>query len=210
MLLLLELHLGGRADLDDGDAAGELRETLLELLLVEVAGGLLDLRFDLLDSGHDLVLLAVTLDECGVVLVRRDTACPAEILDGRRVELAAGLFGDDLAAGEGRDVLEHGLAAVAEAWSLHAEDVQCAAKLVHDERRERLAIDGLGDDHQILRDLNELLQHGQDVGDRRDLLVGTEYVEVLEERFHVVGGDAETEGDVTAGDLRSLDGEVLE
>src|SRR5438093_1576625 len=29
VLLFLELHLGGRADLDDGDAAGELRETLL-------------------------------------------------------------------------------------------------------------------------------------------------------------------------------------
>src|SRR4029077_4506802 len=56
VLLLLELHLSGRADLDDGDAAGELRETLLELLLVEVAGGLLDLSLDLLHAGHDLVL----------------------------------------------------------------------------------------------------------------------------------------------------------
>ena len=37
VLLLLELDLGGRADLDDGDAAGELGEALLELLLVEVA-----------------------------------------------------------------------------------------------------------------------------------------------------------------------------
>src|SRR5688500_7044458 len=99
MLLLLELHLGGRADFDDGDAAGELREALLELLLVEVAGGLLDLRLDLLDAGHDQFLLAVTLDERGVVLVRRDPACAAEILDGRRVKLAPGLFGDDLAAG---------------------------------------------------------------------------------------------------------------
>ena len=31
-LLLLHLGLGVRADLDDGDAAGELREALLELL----------------------------------------------------------------------------------------------------------------------------------------------------------------------------------
>src|SRR5437763_1398349 len=96
VLLLLELHLGGRADLDDGDAAGELRKTLLELLLVEVAGGLLDLRLDLLDPGHDLVLRAVALDEGGLVLVRRHAARTAEILDGRRVELAADLFGDDL------------------------------------------------------------------------------------------------------------------
>src|SRR5207253_8023158 len=80
VLLLFQLHLGGCADLDDGDAAGELRETLLELLLVEVAGGLFDLRLDLLDAGHDLFLLAVAFDERGVVLVRRDAACAAEIL----------------------------------------------------------------------------------------------------------------------------------
>ncbi len=34
-LALLEVGLGGRADLDDGDATGELRETLLELLTVQ-------------------------------------------------------------------------------------------------------------------------------------------------------------------------------
>ncbi len=32
VLLLLELDLGGRADLDDGDATGQLGEALLELL----------------------------------------------------------------------------------------------------------------------------------------------------------------------------------
>src|SRR5204862_2119897 len=109
------------------------------LLLVEVAGGLFDLCLDLLDTTHDLFLRALALDERRLVLVGRDAPSAAEVLDRCRVELAAGLFGDDLAAGEDRDVLEHGLAAVAEAWRLHAEDVQRAAELVHDERRERVA-----------------------------------------------------------------------
>jgi hypothetical protein len=43
-LLLLHLDLGRRADFDDGDAARELREALLELLTVVVGGGRLDLR----------------------------------------------------------------------------------------------------------------------------------------------------------------------
>src|SRR5918995_721576 len=46
VLLLLELDLCRGADLDDGDAAGQLREALLELLAVVVRGGLLDLRLD--------------------------------------------------------------------------------------------------------------------------------------------------------------------
>ena len=55
VLLLLELDLGGRADLDDGDATGQLGEALLELLPVVVRGGVLDLRLDLAHAGLDLV-----------------------------------------------------------------------------------------------------------------------------------------------------------
>jgi hypothetical protein len=50
VLLLLEFDLGGGADLDDGDAAGELGEAFLELLAVVVAVGLLDLVADLADA----------------------------------------------------------------------------------------------------------------------------------------------------------------
>ena len=40
------------------------------------------------------------------------------------LELEADLLGDDLAAGEDRDVLQHGLAAVAEARALTATDLK--------------------------------------------------------------------------------------
>ena len=73
-LLLLHLGLGGRADLDDRDAADELGEALLELLAVVVGGGVLDLRADLLDAALDLGLLAGAVDDGGVVLVDRRSA----------------------------------------------------------------------------------------------------------------------------------------
>ena len=157
------------------------------------------------DAGQDLVLVAATLDEGGLVLGRRDAASAAEVLDRRRVELAAGLFGDDLATREDRDVLEHRLAAVTEARRLDAEHVERAAELVHDERGECLAVDVLGDDDEVLGDLHELLEHGQDVGDRGDLLVGDEDVRILDGRFHAVGVRDEVRRDVTAVDLHSLD-----
>ena len=53
-LLLLHLGFGSCTDLDDGNAADQLGETLLELLAVVVGGGLLDLRADLLDAAFDL------------------------------------------------------------------------------------------------------------------------------------------------------------
>ncbi len=51
VLALLHLDLGRTADLDHGHAAGELGETLLELLTIVDAGGVLDLRTDRLGAG---------------------------------------------------------------------------------------------------------------------------------------------------------------
>ena len=82
------------------------------------------------------------------------------------VELEADLLGDDLATGEDGDVLEHRLAAVAEAGRLDGDDVERAADLVDDERREGLAVDVLGDDEQRLAGLDDLLEQRQQVGDR--------------------------------------------
>src|SRR5215210_3606605 len=47
VLLLLDFDLGRAADADDRDAAGELRQALLELLAVVVRGRLLDLRLEI-------------------------------------------------------------------------------------------------------------------------------------------------------------------
>src|SRR6266700_3123547 len=58
-LLLLHFGLGGRAHVDHRDAARQLREPLLQLLLVVVRRGLLDCRLDLADAALDVGLLAL-------------------------------------------------------------------------------------------------------------------------------------------------------
>src|SRR5437667_424252 len=63
VLLLLELDLGCRADLDHRDASTELRQALLELLAVPVGVGLVDLSLDLVDATLDVLLGAAALDD---------------------------------------------------------------------------------------------------------------------------------------------------
>src|SRR5207342_676720 len=170
VLALLELDLGGRADLDDRNAAGQLGQTLLQLLAVVVGVRLLDLRTDLVDPTGDLVGVTGTLDDGGLVLGDDDLAGLAEQLDAGRLELEADLLRDDLAAGQDRDVLQHGLAAVTEAGSLDGNRLEGATDLVDDQGRESLAVDVLGEDQQRLAALHDLLEHGQQVLDVRDLL----------------------------------------
>ena len=67
-LLLLHLDLGGRANLDHGNTAGQLGHALLQLLAIVVRGGLFDLALNLLDARLDVAGLAGTVDDGGVFL----------------------------------------------------------------------------------------------------------------------------------------------
>ena len=98
VLLLLHLGLGGRADLDDGDTAGELGEALLQLLAIEVGVGVLDLGLDLVDAALDGVGLTGAVDDRRVVLGDDDATGATQLRDLRVLELEAHLLGDDLAA----------------------------------------------------------------------------------------------------------------
>ena len=121
------------------------------------------------------------------------------------LELEADLFGDDLAAGEDGDVLEHGLAALAEAGGLDRDAAEGAADLVDHQGGERLALDVLGDDHQRLAGLHDLLEHGQQVADRGDLRADQQDVGVLEDGLHALGVGHEVGGDVALVEAHALD-----
>src|SRR6478735_1722164 len=210
VLLLLELDLGGCADLDDGDATGQLGQALLELLTVVVRGGLLDLRLDLAHATLDLVGLAVAVDDRRVVLGRDDATGRTEVLDGDRVELAPDLLADDGAAGQDGDVTQHLLAAIAEARRLDGKDLDGATELVHDERGESLAVDVLADDQRGLALGHGLLERRQHVLDGRDLLVRDQDERVVEDSFHAVRVGHEVRRDVAAIELHALGVFLLE
>ena len=131
-------------------------------------------------------------------------AVPSWVIVGV-LELEAELLGDDLAAGEDGDVLEHGLAAVAEAGGLDGADGEGAAEVVDDEGGEGLAVDVLGDDEEGLAGLGDLLEHGEEVLHVGDLLVVDEDVGVLEDGGHGVAVGGEVGGDVAAVELHALD-----
>ena len=204
-LLFLHLGLGSCTDLDDGDAADQLGEALLELLAIVVGGGLLDLGANLLHASLDLRILTTTVDDGRGVLVDGNALGGAEVFDLDSLELDAEILGDGLAAGENRDVLEHCLAAIAEARRLDGSDIQRATQLVDHQGCERLTVHVLGDDEQGLGGAGDLLQQGEQVLHRGDLLLIDENVGVLERNFHALGVGDEVRREVTAIELHALD-----
>ena len=129
----------------------------------------------------------------------------AEHLERDVLELDAEVLGDHLAAGEDRDVLEHRLAAIAEARRLDRRDLEAAAQLVDDERRQSLALDVLGDDDQRLAGLHHRFEHRQHRLQRGELLLVDEDVGVLELGDHLLGVGDEIGREIAAVELHAFD-----
>src|SRR4051794_10251057 len=204
VLALLELDLGGRADLDDRNATGQLGQALLQLLAVVVGVRLLDLGADLVDPALDLLGVAAAVDDGGLVLGDDDLASGAQQAQVGVVELEADLLADDGAAGQDGDVLQHGLAAVTEARGLDGNGLEGAAHLVDHQGRQGLALDVLGDDDQRLAALHDLLQHGEQVLHGGDLAVRDQDVRVVEDGLHSLGVGHEVRRDVALVEAHAL------
>jgi hypothetical protein len=79
------------------------------------------------------------------------------------------------------------LAAVTEARRLHGRDLEAAAQLVDDERRQSLTLDILGNDQEGLAGLHHRLEEGEHGLQRGELLLVNEDVGFLKLADHLFG-----------------------
>src|SRR5216684_3747874 len=205
VLALLHFDLGRAADADHRDAACELGQTLLQLLTVVVRGGFLDLRLDLADAGLDVGLLAGTVDDGGVLLVDHHLLGATEHGERDVLELDAEVFRDRLTAGQHRDVLQRGLAAIAEARRLHRGNLEATTEPVDDERGQCLAFDVFSHDDERLAGLHDSFQERKQFVQAGELLLVDQDVGVVHFNAHLVGVGDEVGRDVTAVELHAFD-----
>jgi hypothetical protein len=205
VLLLANLNLGGTTDLNDGNTARKLGKTLLELLLLVVAGGgVVHDTADLLAAGSDGVFVALTVEDDGVLLGDGDGSSGAEHLSGGLLELDVKLVGEDGTVGENTKVAKDALAVVTEAGGLDGGDLELTAELVENADSERLAVDVLGDDDKRPAELLGSLERRNDVLDGGDLLLGEEDERLLKLDLLGLGVGDEVGGDEAAVELHAL------
>ncbi len=202
--LLFHFSFSGRPHFDDCNTADELRETFLQFLAIIVGRGLVDLCANRLHASFDVGLLAAAFDDGRVVLVDRDLLGLAEIRQLHRLELDTEIFTDHLAAGQDRNVLEHGLAAITEAWRLNCRHVERAEQLVDHQSGQRFAIHVFSDNQQWLAQLCYLLEQRQEVFHRADFLFVYQGQRVLERSFHALGVRHKIRTEIAAVELHTF------
>lgn len=205
VLLLADLNLRGTADLDDGNTAGELSETLLELLLLVLGGGGVSHdTTDLLAALGNVVLAALAVEDDGVLLGDGDSSSGAEHVGGELLELDVELIGEDSSVGENSEITEDALAVVTEAGGLDGGDLELTTELVQDADSESLTLNVLGDDDQRAAESGGGLKGGEDVLDSGDLLLGEEDQGLLELDLLGLGIGNEVGGGVAAVEAHTL------
>ena len=107
--------------------------------------------------------------------------------------------------GDGGDVLQHGLAAIAEAWSLDGSDLEATAQLVDDKRCQGLAFDILGDDDQRFAGLHDCFKQRQQCLQTAELLLVDQDVGVFQLNQHLLGVGDEVRREISAVKLHALD-----
>ena len=136
-------------------------------------------RLNLVDASLDVVFGAGSVHEGRLFLVEDDDAAGAAKVFGRQPSPACvpTVLADDLTPPV-RMAMSSSIAfrRSPKPGALTGHAVESAAQLVDDEGGQGLALDVLSHDHDILADLENLLEGRQDIGNGGDLLVGNQDV----------------------------------
>ena len=89
-------------------------------------------------------------------------------------------FGDNSAAGQNRDVLQHGFAAVAKTGSFHRNGFQNTANAVHHQSCQCFAFNIFGNNQQGAAGFGHLFQHRQQVADVADFFIKQQHKRIVQ------------------------------
>mmetsp|Transcript_7402 Transcript_7402/g.16123 ORF Transcript_7402/g.16123 Transcript_7402/m.16123 type:complete len:484 (-) Transcript_7402:344-1795(-) len=196
VLGLADGNLAGAADLDHSHPSAHLRQTLLHLVLLILAGVHLDGLPDLVNALCNLRLAATSSQYDGVVLGDLKGLALTQGSHLHLFQLHARVLRHHFSTCQYGNVLQHGLAVVAEPGSLHRAHLQPAPELVQHQGRQRIPVDILRHDQQRPLQLGHVLQHGEDALHIGDLLVVHEHQRLGHLHHLGLGVGAKVGGDV--------------
>ena len=145
-----------------------------------------------------------TVHNRGVLFGDLDLFCTTKLRNVSVFQLQAEVGGDDFAAGQNSDILQHFFSSVTEARCFHANAGEGAAQFVDQNGGKSFAFHVFGDDDQFLTGLNDFFKQRQDFLNVGNLLVGNQNISVVNDRFHFVGIGYHVRGNVAAVKLHAF------
>ena len=146
----------------------------------------------------------MTINDSCIVLVDGNLVCRTQHIQSCLLQLQALLLRDNNTACQYCDILQHGLATVTEAWSLHSANFQTATQTVNYQSSQSLRINILSDNQQRTTTLSSRLENWQELLQVRNLLIIKKDVWVIHYTLHLVCISHEVTAQITTVKLHTL------
>ena len=146
----------------------------------------------------------MTVDDSCIVLVDSNLVSRTQHIQSSLLQLQALLLRDNNTASQYCDILQHGLATVTEARSLHSTNLQTATQTVNNQSSQSLRINILSDNQQRTTTLSSRLENWQELLQVRNLLIIKKDVWVIHYTLHLVCISHEVTAQITTVKLHTL------
>ncbi len=146
----------------------------------------------------------MTIHDSGVVLGYSYLVGRTQHIEGSLLQLQALLLRDNDTTSQYGDILQHSLATVSEARSLHCANLQATTQTVNYQCSQSLRIYILSDNEQWTTTLGSWLQDRQELLQVRNLLVVEKDIWIIHHALHLVGIGHEVTAQVTTVELHTL------
>src|SRR5699024_2861772 len=125
-------------------------------IVVGISG--FDLTADLVDTTRNLLGVASTFNDDGLLLADNDLACGSQHIYGGVFQVQTDFFRNDLTTCQNGDVIEHCLATVAKAWGFNSHGFESSANLVDNQSCQGFAFQVFGNNQQWFAALHDFFQ----------------------------------------------------
>ena len=184
--LVLHFHFSCCTNFNDSHPAGHLGQTFLKLIFIKLGSCHFELLTDLFHTGCDSCFISRTTDNCCIIFCNANLVCCAKIFNRSAIQLTAHIFGNHLPAGKHSNIFQHGFAAVTKARSLDRSALECPAKPVDYECRQRFTFYVFRNNEKFFTCLYHFLQQLDNILNYRDLFIGNENVWIIHDTFHFI------------------------
>src|SRR4029079_17838721 len=110
-----------------------------------------------------------------------------KVFQVQALKLDAQVFADEFAAGQDRDILAQGLAAITKARRFHSASVDGATKLVHHECGQGFTVNVFSDDQERFARFGHLFEQRKQVLQAADFFFAIKNVTIPEVNLHRLG-----------------------
>ncbi|MNZ95606.1 hypothetical protein D3C78_1147660 [compost metagenome] len=146
------------ANFDNGYAASQFSQTLLQFFFIELGSCFFQLSTNLAYASIDVRFVAASVYDCCVFFSYAYLTCVTQLFNGSALQIKTELLSDHLTTSQGSDILQHSFAAVAKARSFNSNSVECSTQFVHDQHSLCFAFDIFSDNYKRSSLLNDFFK----------------------------------------------------